>query len=137
MSDEPKPEEKKIFVDEDWKSRVQAEKQAAQQEQAAEKPPMPECPPESDQPPPPPSLTVLASSLYLQGLVGLGLLPDPRSQKPEVHLDQARHAADMLQMLCEKTEGNRTDQETKELDTMLHELRLAFVSVQNEQGRSE
>ena len=28
-----------------------------------------------------------------------------------------------------KTEGNRTEQETRDLDGMLHELRMAFVAV--------
>ena len=128
MSDQPESKEKKVIIDEDWKAQVQAEKEAAQRE-----------PPESPQarsasetvgPLPPPNLTVLASSLYLQGMVSLGLLPSPESDKPEVHLDQARHTVDTLQMLQEKTEGNRTPEESKEMDRMLHELRMAYVEIQ-------
>ena len=137
MSDEPKSEEKKIVVDEDWKSRVEAEKETARQQQE-----IPECKDavassDASGPLPPPNLTFLASSLYLQGMVALGLLPSPTSDKPEVHLDQAKHGIDTLLMLHEKTEGNRTPEESKEMDTMLHELRLAYVSVQKQQGTAE
>ncbi|MHC4178176.1 MAG: DUF1844 domain-containing protein [Planctomycetota bacterium] len=130
MSDHPEGQEKKIFVDEDWKSQVEAEKEAARHGQ---EPARPEPPPDSAGPLPPPNLTVLASSLYLQGMVALGLLPSPGSDKPEVHLDQAKHTVDTLQMLQDKTEGNRTPEESSEMDRMLHELRLAYVEVQQQE----
>lgn len=119
---------KKIIIDEDWKSQVQAEKEAAQRQQDKASPG-----PGAAGPLPAPTLTVLASSLYLQGLIALGLLPGPESDKPEVNLDQAKHAVDTLEMLREKTEGNRTPEETKEFDRMLHELRLAFIEVHQQQ----
>ena len=130
MPDQQKDDEKKIIVDEDWKSRVEAEREAARpqpEEKAAESA-------RAEQPPPgplpPPDLSFLASSLYLQAMVSLGLFPNPVSEKSEIHLDQAKHTIDTLQMLQEKTEGNRTENETAAIDTMLHELRLAFVGVQ-------
>ena len=129
MSDEPEGKQKKIIIDEDWKSQVEAEKEAAPREEPSAKPPQPESPPDASGPLPPPNLTVLASSLYLQGMVTLGLLPSPGSDQPEVHLDQAKHTVDTLQMLQEKTEGNRTPDESKEIDRMLHELRLAYLEV--------
>lgn len=43
----------------------------------------------------------------------------------------ARHTIDTLDMLRQKTEGNRTPQETQELDAILHELHLAFVTVES------
>lgn len=130
MSDQSQDQdkEKKIFIDEDWKSQVQAEKESAEQEPAADKEPS-----DTAGPLPPANLTVLASSLYLQGMIALGLLPGPGSDKPEVHLDQAKHTIDMLQMLQEKTEGNRTPEESRELERMVHESRLAFVEVQRQQ----
>ncbi len=130
MADETKPEEKKIIIDEDWKSQVEAEKEAAGDDTAEEI--TPEAPGATL---PPPNLVFLASSLYLQGMVSLGMLPNPAkpdAKQPEVHLDQARHAIDTLQMLQEKTEGNRTPQETTELETMLHELRMAFLAMQQQ-----
>ena len=38
----------------------------------------------------------------------------------------------MLQMLQEKTEGNRTAEESTAIEEMLHELRLTFVAVQEQ-----
>ena len=126
MTDQPKDQEKKIIVDEDWKSQIEAEKQVPQQEpeqaESAEQAP--------DGPMPPPTLTVLASSLYLQGMISLGLLPAPGTETPEVQLELAKHAIDTLQMLEEKTKGNRTPEEDKEMDEMLHQTRMAFLSVQ-------
>ena len=130
MSDEPK-EEKKIIIDEDWKSRVEAEREAAREAQESADRPADQ-PSAATAPLPPPSLTFLASNLYLQGMIALGLLPSPGSDKPEVHLDQAKHSIDLLDILYHKTEGNRTPEETKEMDTVLHELRLSYVAVQQQ-----
>ena len=121
-------DEKKIIIDEDWKSQVESEREAASKEQES-KATSPEQP---STPLPPPSLTFLAGTLYLQGVVSLGVLPSPTSDKPEVHLEQAKHAIDTLEMLHKKTEGNRTPEETKEMDTMLHELRLAYVGMEKD-----
>ena len=129
MSDEAKNEEKKIFVDEDWKGRVAAEKEAARQTQGSAESSQAEAT-AGTAPLPSPNLTVLASSLYLQGMICLGLLPGPGSEPPEEHLDQAKHAIDMLQVLYDKTAGNRTPEETAEMDRMLHEARMVFIAVQ-------
>ncbi|MBN2476098.1 MAG: DUF1844 domain-containing protein [Pirellulales bacterium] len=137
MSDQPKPEKKKILVDEDWKNQVEAEREAPRQQQppsnqavegeaAAER----EAAADDAMPLPPPGLTYLVSTLYLQGMVSLGLLPDPTTDQPRVRFDQAKHAIDTLQILFDKTEGKRTPEETLEMDTVLHELRMAFVGVQ-------
>jgi len=160
MSDEPKPEEKKIIVDEDWKSRVEEEKEALRQkeagpgdsstgaapgetteqtaagaaaegaaEAAAGGPAADAAAGQQAIPLPPPTLSFLVSSLYLQGMIALGLLPNPVTNKAEASLDQARHTIDMLAMLQEKTQGNRTPEETDELEHILHELRMAFVTL--------
>ena len=126
MSNDANPSEKKLYVDEDWKSQVEAEKAAADGEEQKAEPAGEKRPPE---PLPPPTLTFLASTLYLQGAIAMGLLPSPISDKPELELDKARHAIDMLAMLQQKTEGNRTPEESDELEAMLHQLRMAFVSM--------
>ena len=61
--------------------------------------------------------------------MALGLLPNPVTKKADVQLDQAKHAIDLLAVLQQKTEGNRTPQESDELDAVLHELRMAYVTV--------
>ncbi len=129
MSDETSSE-KKIIIDEDWKSQVEAEKEAARQAEAA-KPPAESGPTGGARGPlPPANFTFLVSTLYLQGAMALGLLPNPMTKKLDVQLDQAKHSIDLLAVLQQKTEGNRTPEESEELEAALHELRLAFVTVQ-------
>ncbi|MCE5266497.1 MAG: DUF1844 domain-containing protein [Planctomycetaceae bacterium] len=118
--------DKKIIVDEDWKSQVEADKEAARQGESGAKP----APgPTSGQQPslPPADLIFLVGTLYVQGAMSLGLLPNPVTKKAERHVAQAKHAIDMLAMLQQKTEGNRTPEETAELENVLHELRMAFI----------
>jgi hypothetical protein len=126
MSTDPNPSEKKLYVDEDWKSQVEAEKAADAGEKQETEPATEKRPSE---PLPPPSLTFLASTLYLQGAISMGLLPNPLSDKSELQLDRAKHAIDMLAMLQQKTEGNRTPEESEEIEAMLHQLRMAFVEI--------
>jgi hypothetical protein len=101
---------KKIIIDEDWKARVEAEREALREKQgpgetggSAEKPA-----PEAQRPPSPASLATLIASLALQAMMALGLVADPKAGPPQPHLDEARHLIDMLQMLEDKTAGNRT-----------------------------
>jgi len=121
---EPQNPDKKIIVDEDWKSQVEAERE---QSRKGEQTPSPQ--PRPEEPLPPPGLPYLISTLYLQAAISLGLLPHPVSGKPEVRLGTARHAIDTLGILQEKTEGHRTPEESEELEAVLHQLRMAYVEV--------
>jgi len=134
MAEEAKNPEKKLFIDEDWKQQVEAEREAARHAPAAEKPA--ERPSSSGPrgPLPPANLTFLVSTLYLQGAMALGLVPNPVTHKAEKHLEQAKHSIDLLSMLQQKTEGNRTPEESAELEAILHELRLTFVSINEQPG---
>jgi len=135
MSDQTPNEEKKIIVDEDWKSQVQAEKEVAQQETAQDTTAEP--PAGVTEELPPPNLTFIAGTLYMQGLFSLGMIPGPNSEKPVVHFEQAKHTIDTLVVLQEKTEGNRTDEETKDIEQMLHELRMVYLQVEKTQSPGE
>ena len=127
MNDEPTPE-KKLVIDEDWKSQVEAEKEAARH---AEEPPKSAEPSAGARGPlPPADLGFLIGTLYIQGAMALGLLPNPMTKKADVQLDQAKHSIDLLTVLQQKTEGNRTPGETGELEATLHELRMAYITVQ-------
>jgi hypothetical protein len=114
------PFEKKIIIDENWKSQVEAEKEQA----AAE-----ERPKDLSQhaPIPPASISFLFSTLATQALVSLGLLPNPITDKTESDLDQAKHFIDMLGVLQEKTKGNLSAREKQQLDALLFDLRLKYI----------
>jgi hypothetical protein len=139
---------KKIIVDEDWKGQVEAEREKLRQqkeapaagEQKAESgsaPAAEKASPgaEAEPPLPPPDLLFLASTLYMQALVALGVIAHPMNGESKLHLPQAKHAIDTLQMLQEKTAGNRTAEESEAIEHMLHELRLAYVGVQAQQAK--
>jgi len=139
MSDQP--QEKKIIIDEDWKSQVEAEREAAAQQpqgetaepQADAEGAMPE-----DVPLPPATLEVLVGSLATQAMVALGILPNPMTNQPTPMMHQAKHLIDMLAVVQEKTTGNRTDAESALLDDTVHQLRMAFVSLnQGQPGGAE
>jgi hypothetical protein len=128
-------QEKKIIIDDDWKSQVQAEKEAAE---AARKAKQAERPQQSgaaqdlgDHPLPPADFPTIVSMLATQVMLSLGALPNPISGKAEVHLNQARHFIDLIEVLQEKTKGNCTPQESQMMKNLLHELRMSFVAVQN------
>lgn len=79
---------------------------------------------------PPASFEFLVASLRAQAEVQLGLLHfGDEKDRPEPNLPLARHAIDMLGMLQEKTKGNLSWPEQRELDNSLTELRFRFVQV--------
>ena len=122
-------DEKKIYVDEDWKSQVESERQAASN-------PVQEEPQFQDAIPqwPEPSLPLLVTTLATQAMVGLGLVENPMTGQGEIDLGQSRHFIDTIAMLKEKTEGNRTDEESTVIENVLHELQMVFVQIQSGQS---
>jgi hypothetical protein len=68
---------------------------------------------------------------YTQGLIFLGEVPDPYSNKTEENLEAVRHTVDILTMLKEKTKGNLEANEEKLLDTFLFELRMKYMAKAN------
>lgn len=133
-------EKPKIFVDEDWKSQVEAEKKAAEEfKKATEAKPASASGGESsaDSPPlPPATLSFLVTTLATQAMVSLGQVPNPFSGKVEVRLPEARHFIDTLSMLDEKTAGNRTPEESTLLRNALHQLRMAYIEAQSSPAKS-
>ena len=126
MSEDKIEGEKKIIIDEDWKSQVQAEKEADRLKQPHAKHEQAEG---SEAALPAPTLSFLAGTLYLQGAMAMGFAQSVSDKEPRVRIDHARHAIELLSMLQQKTEGNRTAEEVGEIEAMLHQLRLAFVTV--------
>jgi hypothetical protein len=66
---------------------------------------------------------MLASS----AVVALGEAPDPLTGQRQVDLAQAADAIDLLILLREKTEGNRSPEENRILEEVLYDLQLRYV----------
>ena len=146
------PQKPKIIVDEDWKTRVQAEREAAphpanpdpakpdpaetdraKTDPAPEKRPDPESTAGGAGQIPEASFSVLATTLAPQTLVALGQAPLPGEEKTTVNLPFAKHCIDTLDMLEQKTKGNLTPHEAQLLSQFLYQLRMLYVSVKNQQ----
>jgi hypothetical protein len=84
----------------------------------------------------PASLSTLVLSLSATALAYMGH-PLPGTPKPDKDLRLARHSIDTLEMLRAKTEGNRTEEETKLFEDLLYQLRLTFVAAEQEAGRPQ
>lgn len=151
-------EEKKIIIDEDWKSQVEAEKAAASstddepQPSKSDQPSPPADPvasmadslPEAGDPPsdssavgeerpvdppmPPASFSMLMSSLATEAMISMGHMPHPATGQMVKQRNQAKYLIDMLEVLQGKTTGNLTTEETVALSDVLHQLRMAFVA---------
>jgi hypothetical protein len=130
-------DEKKIIVDEDWKSRVAAEKEAAAHKAAEPASPAAGEATSARRPElPAASFEMLVTTLATEAMIGLGQIPHPMTQELHPDPDQARYAIDMLEMLAEKTKGNLTPGEEHGMRDLLHQLRMAFIAVQSGQSSS-
>ncbi len=81
----------------------------------------------SDERLPPANLSTLVISLATQAMISLGQMPNPVTNKTETNLIHGQHFIDLIAMLEEKTSGNRSDDESKVLEHVQHDLRMAFV----------
>jgi hypothetical protein len=130
----------KIIIDEDWKAQVEAEKEAARTGASAAPAahggtPEPASKATSHEPPegplPPATFTFLLTTIATQAMIALGQVPNPITGKAVFRPQQAKHYIDSLSMLEEKTKGNRDSDESTLLTEMLHQLRMAYVMMQN------
>jgi hypothetical protein len=130
MPDEPKP---KLIIDEDWKTKVQREKETLKHETSpspAAESPAPGAPPVPGAGPlPPASFPILVTMLATQAMVALGVLHDPSQGEPKAEPDLAKHFIDLLGMLEAKTKGNLSAEENSLLSQTLHELRMMYVAL--------
>ena len=122
-------DDKKIIIDEDWKSQVEAEKA-----EAAKAKPAPaaatakeDSSDMTDPPMPPASFELLLTTLATEALVALGQVPHPVTGKMQVLRNQAKFLIDTVDVLRQKTAGNLTTSEQQSIDALLHQMRLVFV----------
>lgn len=76
------------------------------------------------------SFELLIMSLGMQ--VQMELAGPEADNAPAPNLDMARHTIDLLIVLQEKTKGNLTLEESRQLDNMVTELRFRYVQRVNE-----
>jgi len=124
---EEKKEEKKIIIDEDWKSQAQKEKEVLKAQEKAEK---------EDQESrrsslPPADFSGLVSILASQAFFSLGIIRNKEDQDKQIEPDwqMARYNIDLLGMLEEKCKGNLTSEEERLLSSTLEQLRMTFVKL--------
>jgi len=91
--------------------------------------------PPTPAPPGPPtecSLAGLFMMLASSAVVALGHAPDPLTGQRQTDLVQAAEAIDLLLLLREKTEGHRSDGESRMLEELIYDLQLRYVHVKQQ-----
>jgi len=127
-----KQPEKELYIDEDWKSQVEAEREQLKQKKESEG--TEPDPTQADQPDsaipemPPASFAMHVTSLASEAMMALGQVPHPMTGKTETNLKVAKYFIDTLAVLEEKTKGNLTAEESQALEAFLHQLRLGYVT---------
>ena len=78
--------------------------------------------------PPPVTFDNLVQQFYVSALIQMGA-GTQEGQRPQVDILGARSTIDLLGVLAEKTRGNLTPQEERTLQTVLYDLRMAFLEL--------
>lgn len=118
-------DEKKIIIDEDWKTQVANEKEAALRSPAADA----DATDPSAGELPEASFELLISTFVTEAMVALGQFPHPGTGQIEADFGHAKFAIDMLEVIAEKTKGNLDPMEEQGMGDILHQLRMAYVAV--------
>ncbi|MGA2679322.1 MAG: DUF1844 domain-containing protein [Sedimentisphaerales bacterium] len=129
---EEKKDEKKIFIDEDWKQQAKKEKEVLAADEDAQKQEAEEggrqgALPEGD-------FAALVSMLFTQTLFSLGFIQVKGQEKRAPDLALAKYNIDMLGTLEAKTKGNLSDEEQQAITSALNELRMVYVKVASQTG---
>jgi hypothetical protein len=125
---EEKKQEKKIIIDEDWKTKAQREKEVLKAKEKVEKEPKESDAQEEQRPLPQGDFSSLISLLATTALFAMGLISTENDKEPKKDLRLAKFHIDMLEALEQKTKGNLTEQEQKLLTSTLSQLRMGFVN---------
>ncbi|MGH7277271.1 MAG: DUF1844 domain-containing protein [Candidatus Rokuibacteriota bacterium] len=92
--------------------------------------------PEGLSPPPSPPKAPVGRAPRERSLAGLFVMlaRSAVAAMGAADLDQAADAIDLLLLLREKTEGHRTDEETRALEDLLYDVQLRYVSAKKAGG---
>ena len=118
------------IVDEDWKKRAQAEKEAlaAKYKPDAAKT-VGSAPAKAH-----PGFPKLLQQLATQALFHLGLVDDGSGMAHPPNFEHARIMIEQIEMLEAKTKGNLTREEEQALKDTMQDVRMAFVEMSRRQG---
>jgi hypothetical protein len=145
MNEQP---EKKIIIDEDWKTQVQRERAEMRDKKDEEvgEPGEVELAPSTDAGSeasetmafdpgemPTASIHMLVTTLATQALAAMGQIPDPLSGEAQVSLPFAKYQIDLLAVLKEKTSGNLDTEENAILEGAIHQLRMVYIELESRQ----
>ena len=131
-------EERKIIIDEDWKSQVQKERERARAEASAKTGDAgePQAPSGAEGPSagvgmgehgPETPFQALVATLAAQAMFTLGMIASPDTHEVMVDLPSAKAMIDMLMALRQKTKGNLTPDEDAHLGEVLAELQRFYA----------
>ena len=79
---------------------------------------------------PPVSFEHLVQQFYVSAMIQMGA-GTQEGQRPRVDILGARTTIDLLGVLAEKTKGNLSESEKNTLDTVLFDVRMAFLELTN------
>ena len=124
-------EEKKIIIDEDWKTEAQKDKEDLVAEQHKEEVQEDQVRPQL----PDADFTGLVSMLATQAFLSLGVI-HPEDQEPgEPDFNLAKYNIDMLGVIEAKTKGNLSEDEKKLLESTLSQARMIFEQPMDSEGK--
>lgn len=75
------------------------------------------------------NFSTLVLSVASSAAMSLGMAPDPATGKTHVDKKMAQFNIDLLEVLKEKSNNNRTDEEDKLLSQLISDLKMKFVSL--------
>ena len=80
---------------------------------------------------PPATVFTLVDMFVNQAYMALGAIKDPKTEKPMIDLEYAKHSIDILELLQQKTNGNLSAPEKNYMDNMLYQIRMTFVRMKS------
>jgi hypothetical protein len=80
------------------------------------------------------SIVGLLMMLGSEALIALGEAADPVSGQRHRELPHAAGVIDLILLLREKTEGNRSPEETQVIDELLYDLQMRYVNASKRPG---
>lgn len=86
--------------------------------------------PDQDVAPGPVDFSTHVLSLASSALIALGKMPAPDGQSQPIDVESARYLIDVLAVLEVKTKGNLDEAESRLLQSLIYDLRVAFVDAQ-------